>query len=82
MHRKDRNSKCPGGGFFLAIKNDFIVLHHPEFDCDCEIIWTQCQLAGSNTKLIFFGSFYHPKAINSESLEAFQPSLLKMVNIL
>ena len=42
---KDRNSKCPGGGVFQAVKNDLIVLHRPDFDSDCEIIWTQCQLA-------------------------------------
>ena len=36
VFRKDRNSKCPGGGVFQAIKNDLIVLHRPEFDSDCE----------------------------------------------
>ena len=68
---------------FQAIKNDLIVLHRPDFDSDCEIIWTQCQLAGSNTKSIssFFGSFYRSKATDSESLEALQSSLLKMGNI-
>ena len=72
VYRKDRNSKCHGGGVFQAIKNDLIVLYRPEFDADCEIIWTQCQLAGSNTKSIFFGSFYRPKATDSECLEALQ----------
>ena len=61
VYRKDRNSKCHGGGVFQAIKNDLIVLYRPEFDANCEIIWTQCQLAGSNTKSIFFGSFIVPK---------------------
>ena len=82
VYRKERNSKCPGGGVFQAEKNDLIVLHRPDFDSDCEIIWTQCQLAGSNTKSIFFGSFYRSKATDSESLEALQSSLLKMGNIL
>lgn len=72
VYRKDRNSKCPGGGVF----------HRPDFDSDYEIIWTQCQLAGSNIKSIFFGSFYRSKATDSESLEALQSSLLKMGNIL
>ena len=72
IYRKDRNSKCPSGGVF----------HRPDFDSDCEIIWTQCQLAGSNIKSIFFGSFYRSKATDSESLEALQSSLLKMGNIL
>ena len=82
VYRKDRNSKCPGGGVFQAVKNDLIVLHCPDFDSDCEIIWTQCQLAGSNTKPIYFGSFYRSKATDSESLEALQSSLLKLGNIL
>ena len=82
VYRKDRNSKCHGGGVFQAIKNDLIVLYRPEFDADCEIIWTQCQLAGSNTKSIFFGSFYRPKATDSECLEALQSSLLKMGSIM
>lgn len=30
VYRKDRNSKCPGGGVFQAVKNDLIVLHRPE----------------------------------------------------
>ena len=72
VYRKDRNSKCRGGGVF----------HRPDFDSDCEIIWTQCQLAGSNIKSIFFGSFYRSKATDSESLEALQSFLLKMGNIL
>ena len=30
VYRKDRNSKCPGGGVFQAVNNDLIVLHRPE----------------------------------------------------
>ena len=82
VYWKDRNSKCPGGGIFQAVKNDLIALHRPDFDSDCEIIWTQCKLAGSNTKSIFFGSFYRSKATDSKSLEALQSSLVKIGYIL
>ncbi len=42
--RKDCNSY--GGGVFLAIRSDMVVLDRPEFDSNSEIIWTTVAFAG------------------------------------
>ena len=79
VYRKDRDNNSRGGGVFQAVKNDLIMTHRSEWDSDCEIIWTQCQLAGIRTaKSIYFGSYYRPNISDTESLEELNTSLLKM----
>ena len=79
VYRKDRDNNSRGGGVFQAVKNDLIVTHRSEWDSDCEIIWTQCQLAGiRSAKSIYFGSYYRPNISDTESLEELNTSLLKM----
>ncbi|XP_020606237.1 uncharacterized protein LOC110044991, partial [Orbicella faveolata] len=57
IFRKDRPDDCHGGGVFQAVKNDIIVTHRSDLDTDCEIIWTQCQLANKKTKSLLFESY-------------------------
>ena len=46
IYRKDRDNNGRGGGVFQAVKNDLIITHHSDWDSGCEIVWSQCQLAG------------------------------------
>lgn len=43
IFRKDRTS-TRGGGVFQAIKSDLLASVRPEFDTDCECIWSRCQI--------------------------------------
>ena len=53
--------------------------HHSEWDSDCEIIWTECQLTGIRTaKSVYFGSYYRPNISDMESLEELNTLLMKM----
>lgn len=63
---------------FLAVRKDLIISHRSDFDSDCEVIRTKCQLLGPHTKSIYFRSFYRPKASDTKSLQELQTSLLKM----
>ena len=79
VYRKDRDNNSRGGGVFQAVKSDLIMTHRSEWGSDCEIIWTQCQLAGIRTaKSIYFGSYYRPNISDTESLEEVNTSFLKM----
>ena len=49
VFRKDRADGH--GGVFQAIKKDLIVTQRSELDANCEIIWTQCQLASKRENL-------------------------------
>ena len=79
IYRKDRDNNGRGGGVFQAIKNDLIITHHTDWDSGCEIVWSQCQLAGvRNVKSIYFGSYYRPNKSDLVSVEELNVSLLKM----
>ena len=80
IFRKDRPDDCHGGGVFQAVKNDIITTHRSDLDTDCEIIWTQCQLADKKTKSLLFGSYYRPNSSNVISLDELDASLLKLGN--
>ena len=73
VFRKDRPDGY--GGVFQAIKKDLIVTQRLELDTDCEIIWTQCQLADKKAKSILLGSFYRPNAHDIKSLHELDNSL-------
>ena len=62
------------------MKNDIIITHRSDLDSDCEIIWTQCQLAEKKTKSLFFGSYYRSNSSNVRSLDELDASLLKLGN--
>ena len=62
------------------MKNDIIITHRWDLETDCEIIWTQCQLADKKTKSLLFGSYYRPNASNVTSLDELDASLLKLGN--
>ena len=49
IFRKDRMSGALGGGVFQAIKSDLLSSLQPEFDSECECIWTKCQPKGAGT---------------------------------
>lgn len=59
IFRKDRITDHHGG-VFQAVKKDILVTERSEFDTDCEIVWTQCQIKSQKSKSIFFASFYRP----------------------
>ena len=80
IFRKDRPDDCHGGGVFQAVKNDIIITHRSDLDTDCEIIWTQCQLADKKTKSLLFGSYYRPNSSDVTSLVELDASLLKLGN--
>ena len=80
IFRKDRPDDCHGGGVFQAVKNDIITTHRSDLETDCEIIWTQCQLADKKTKSLLFGSYYRPNSSNVISLDELDASLLKLGN--
>jgi len=82
IYRKDR-SNSRGGRVFQAVKNDLIISHRSDWDSDCEIVWTQCQLAGAgNAKSIHFGSHYRRDKSDLESLDELNTSFLKMGDVL
>ena len=62
------------------MKNDIIITHRWDLETDCEIIWTQCQLADKKTKSLLFGSYYRPNSSNVTSLDELDASLLKLGN--
>ena len=78
VFRKDRITNSHEGGVFQAIKKDIIVTHRTDLDTECEIIWTQCQLAGRKSKSILFGSYYRPNVSDMDGLVELNVSLLKM----
>lgn len=80
IFRKDHPDDCHGGGVFQAVKNDIIITHRSDLDTDCEIIWTQCQLADKKTKSLLFGTYYRPNSSNIISLDELDTSLLKLGN--
>ena len=65
VFRKDRPDGY--GGVFQATKKDLIFTQRLELDTDCEIVWTQCQLADKKAKSILLGSFYRPNAHDTKS---------------
>ena len=76
VFRKDRPDGY--GGVFQATKKDLIITQRSDFDTDCEIIWTQCQLANRKAKSILFGSFYRPNVYDIKSLYGFDKSLFAL----
>ena len=75
VHRKDRQTG-PGGGVFQANRDDLIVTHRTDLDTDCEIIWTQTQLAGK--KPLMIGTYYRPPSDQGSSLDELDSSINKM----
>ena len=78
IFRKDRTLDCHGGGVFQAIKKEFIVTHRKEFDSECEIVWTHCQLASKKSKSFYLASFYWSNSTDLQSLDGLNDSLLKL----
>ena len=74
MMQKDRNRE--GGGISIAHKRDLVMVHHPEFETDCELIWAQLQIV--RFKSIFVGSFYRPPFSSAESLKNLEESIQKI----
>ena len=66
------------GGVFQAIKKDTFVTQHPEFDADCEIIWTQCQIKTWKSRSVFFLSYYCPNTSDMISLDELNNCLFKL----
>ena len=56
VFRKDRITNTHGCGVFQAVKKDIIITEQADLNTDCEIIWTQCQLAGRKSRCVLFGS--------------------------
>jgi hypothetical protein len=69
---------CRGGGVFQEINKEFIVTHRKEFDSECEIVWTHCQLASKKSKSFYFAYFYQPNSTDLQSLDGLNDSLLKL----
>ena len=78
VFRKDRVDGQNGGGVFQAIKGDIISTHRVDLDTDCEIIWSQCQMAGRRSKSLFLASFYRPHVYDVKSLAELDASLLRL----
>ena len=76
VFRKDRPDGY--GGVFQATKKDLIITQRSDFDTDCEIIWTQCQLPNRKANSILFGSFYRPNVYDIKSLFKFDKSLFAL----
>ncbi|KAI8494422.1 hypothetical protein Bbelb_276480 [Branchiostoma belcheri] len=74
-HRKDRQTG-QGGGVFQANRDDLIVTHRPDLDTDCEVLWTQTQLAGR--KPLIIGIYYRPPSDQGNSLDELDRSIGKM----
>ncbi|KAI8513198.1 hypothetical protein Bbelb_098370 [Branchiostoma belcheri] len=74
-HRKDRQTG-QGGGVFQANRDDLIVTHRPDLDTDCEVLWTQTQLAGR--KPLIIGTYYRPPSDQGNSLDELDRSIGKM----
>ena len=68
-----------GDGVFQPVKNDLIITNWSEWDSDCKIIWSRCQLVGDRSaKSIYFGSYCWPNIANMKSIDKLNTSLLKM----
>ncbi|CAB4045321.1 RNA-directed DNA polymerase from mobile element jockey-like, partial [Paramuricea clavata] len=77
IFRKDRTTDRHGG-VFQAVKKDILVTDRSEFDTDCEIVWTQCQIKSRKSKSIFFASYYRPNMTDMVSLDELNNSLFKL----
>ena len=77
MFRKDRYTDRHGG-VFQAVRKDILVTECSEFDTDCEIVWTQCQIKNRKSKSIFFASYYRPNMSDMVSLDQLNNSLFKL----
>ncbi len=55
-----------------------LVTERLEFDTDCEIVWTQCQIKSQKSKSIFFASYYRPNMTDMVSLDDLNNSLFKL----
>ena len=67
------------GGVFAAFKGDLLCTETPELDTNCELIWCKLNIIGCRT--LYFGSFYRPPdQIDTEYLEAFNSSLLRIMS--
>ncbi len=56
VFRKDRNAS--GGGVFVAVKEDIVVVERAEFVTESEITWISVEFARSAT--LYLASFYRP----------------------
>ena len=81
VFRKDRVNRG-GGGVFQAVEKDIIVNHRDDFDSNCEILWTQCQVQSKKSKSILLGSFHRPHSSDMASLIELDVSLSKIGNLI
>ena len=81
VFRKDRVNRA-GGGVFQAVEKDIIVNHRDDFDSNCEILWTQCQVQSKKSKSILLGSFSRPHSSDMASLIELDVYLSKIGNLI
>lgn len=81
VFRKNRVNRA-GGGVFQAVKKDIIVNHRDDFDSNCEILWTQCQVQSKKCLSTLLRSFYRPHSSDIASLVELDVSLSKIGNLI
>jgi hypothetical protein len=75
VYRKDRTAN--GGGVFLAIRSDIVVVDRPEFDSDAEVTWASIEFAKNGC--LYLGSYYRPPNSRNVALDHIQDSLSKIL---
>ena len=77
VFRNDRNAS--GGGVFLAVKEDIVVVERAEFVTDCKITWISVEFAKSGT--MYLASYYRPPGYTKvkDQLAKLQDSLAEIL---
>ena len=77
VYRKDRPNKSYGG-VLIAVTHDLISSVVTDLDTDCEILWVQIALIGTNS--LHIGSFYRPPNSDMTALDNLNLSLERLTH--
>nr|XP_054769536.1 uncharacterized protein LOC129277373 [Lytechinus pictus] len=72
--RKDRNDGH--GGVLIAVRKTLLAVALPEYDADCEVLWTKLRSHGQ--KDVYLGVFYNPHYNDPNGLPGLEVSLSKL----
>ncbi|XP_070212599.1 uncharacterized protein [Littorina saxatilis] len=74
--RRDRNRR--GGGVLVAAREDLQVTAVPDFNTDCEILWTKLCTPGN--RALYICAYYRPDVSDKRSMEHLEASLRRGIN--
>ena len=79
IHRRDRNSKTPGGGLIIAVNSSIISSREEGMEpANKEIMWVKVNV--NHCKTLYVGACYRPEISDTETIETLDISLQKITN--